>query len=111
MLDELEDRPPFEPWIYMVPMEIRKVNEEAYTSSIVSIGLFHHNNKILKSMGQLKKGYMKKLVRRNGNSSLKDCSNFVKRMEAYIRECYSKPVEMDSKDFRKMVLVDSYLII
>ncbi|KAM7493033.1 hypothetical protein LguiB_027642 [Lonicera macranthoides] len=111
MLDELEPPPSSGTCIYRVPMEIRKVNEEAYTPRIVSIGPFHHNNKNLKSMEQLKKGYMKKLVRRNGNSSLKGCTNFVKEKEAEIRECYSEHIEMDSEEFKTMVLVDSCFII
>ncbi|KAM7490142.1 hypothetical protein LguiA_033063 [Lonicera macranthoides] len=106
MLDELEPRPSSGTCIYRVPMEIRKVNEEAYTPRIVSIGPFHHNNKNLKSMEQLKKGYMKKLVRRNGNSSLKGCTDFVKEKEAEIRECYSEHIEMDSEEFRKMGVLE-----
>ncbi|KAM7493030.1 hypothetical protein LguiB_027639 [Lonicera macranthoides] len=111
MLDLLEPRPLSEACIYRIPMDIRSVNEEAYTPRIVSIGPFHHYNSNLKSMEQLKKGYMKKLVRRNGSSSLKSCIDFVKKEEADIRECYSEKIEMDSEDFRTMVLVDSCFII
>ncbi|KAM7490145.1 hypothetical protein LguiA_033066 [Lonicera macranthoides] len=111
MLNELGTLPKFEHCIYRVPTEIRKVKEEAYTPRIVSIGPFHHNNQNLKSMEQLKKGYMNKLVGRDGNSTLKECTDFVTKKEAEIRECYSECFAMESKEFRKMVLVDSCFII
>ncbi|KAM7486760.1 hypothetical protein LguiA_002769 [Lonicera macranthoides] len=80
MLDELEP-PPSERCIYRVPRDLRKLKEAAYTPSIVSIGPFHHNNKTLESMDKVKKIYMKKLVRSSGNSSLRNCFDFVKRRE------------------------------
>ncbi|KAM7490113.1 hypothetical protein LguiA_033034 [Lonicera macranthoides] len=111
MLDEVEPPPSSERCIYMVPREIRKVNEEAYTPRIVSIGPFHHNNKNLESMEQVKKRYMKKLVQRRGKTCLKNFIDAVKKMEARIRDCYSERIEMDSDKFVLMILVDSCFII
>ncbi|KAM7493053.1 hypothetical protein LguiB_027662 [Lonicera macranthoides] len=111
MLDELKPLPSSEGCIYLVPMQVRKVNEEAYTPRIVSIGPFHYNNKNLKSMEEVKKRYMKKLVRTNGNCCLDSCFDFVKNREEDIRNCYSERIEMDSREFNIMVLVDSCFII
>jgi hypothetical protein len=36
--------------IYKVPQKIRKLNQEAYTPTIVSIGPFHYGDKRLESM-------------------------------------------------------------
>ncbi|KAM7493048.1 hypothetical protein LguiB_027657 [Lonicera macranthoides] len=109
MLDELEPPLSSECCIYRVPRELRKVNEEAYTPRIVSIGPFHHNSKILESMEQVKKRYMKKLVRKSGN--LKKCIVFVKKWEIKICHCYSEPINMDTDELVKMILVDSCFII
>ena len=40
--------------IYKIPQKIRKLNEEAYTPSIVSIGPFHYGDKRLEAMEDLK---------------------------------------------------------
>jgi vacuolar-type H+-ATPase subunit F/Vma7 len=40
--------------IYKVPQKIRKLNQEAYTPTIVSIGPFHYGDKRLESMEDLK---------------------------------------------------------
>lgn len=50
--------------IYKVPQKIRKLNEEAYTPSIVSIGPFHHADKRLESMEDLKLRYLKSFLER-----------------------------------------------
>ncbi|KAM7493056.1 hypothetical protein LguiB_027665 [Lonicera macranthoides] len=111
MLQELEPPPSSECCIYRVPMEVRNENEKAYTPRIVSIGPFHHNNKILKSTEQVKQRYMKRFVLRKWNSSLMEYFDFVKNREADIRNCYSERIEMNSNEFNTMVLVDSCFII
>ncbi|KAM7490147.1 hypothetical protein LguiA_033068 [Lonicera macranthoides] len=111
MLEELEPPPSSECCIYRVPMEVRNENEKAYTPRIVSIGPFHHNNKILKSTEQVKQRYMKRFVQMNWNSSSMKYFDFVKNREADIRNCYSERIEMNSNEFNTMVLVDSCFII
>ncbi|KAM7493052.1 hypothetical protein LguiB_027661 [Lonicera macranthoides] len=111
MLDELEPPPSSKRCIYRVPMELRKVNEEAYTPRIVSIGPFHRNNKKLESMDHVKKRYMKKLVRMSGNCKLHKCIDFVKNREAKICDYYSEPIKMDTDELVKRILVDSCFII
>ncbi|KAM7493050.1 hypothetical protein LguiB_027659 [Lonicera macranthoides] len=111
MLDKLEPLPSYECCIYRVPKELRKVNEDAYTPCVVSIGPFHHSSPNLESMEQVKKRYMNKLVRKNENSSLKNCIDFLKKNESKIRRCYSEPIPMDNDKFVTMILVDSCFII
>ncbi len=43
--------------IYTVPHLIRKVNDDAYTPNLISIGPFHHDKGNLRNMENLKKRY------------------------------------------------------
>ncbi|KAM7493055.1 hypothetical protein LguiB_027664 [Lonicera macranthoides] len=111
MLEELEPPPSSECCIYWVPIEVRNENEKAYIPRIVSIGPFHHNNKILKSTEQVKQRYVKRFVLMNWNSSSMKYFDFVKNWEADICKCYSERIEMNSNEFNIMVLVNSCFII
>ncbi|XP_062177918.1 uncharacterized protein LOC133882718 [Alnus glutinosa] len=54
MLESLE--PPLSPecCIYKVPSDLRKMNEEAYTPQVISIGPFHHGvERFLAMVGRL----------------------------------------------------------
>ena len=44
----------FECRIKRIPDHLRKVNEQAYTPTIISIGLFHYYNKNLRTMEKFK---------------------------------------------------------
>jgi hypothetical protein len=61
---ERSEPPPLSPecCICRVPHVIRKLNEEAYTPQVISIGPFHHGNKILETMEMVKVRYFKKFT-------------------------------------------------
>ncbi|KAM7490197.1 hypothetical protein LguiA_033118 [Lonicera macranthoides] len=111
MLDEIEPFETSEYCIYRVPERIRKINEEAYNPSVISIGPFHHGDERFRSMDVFKKRYFKKVVRRDGGVHLKNYIEFLKYCEASIRQCYSEIIEMDSDEFVTMMLVDGCFII
>ncbi|TKY50037.1 UPF0481 protein [Spatholobus suberectus] len=96
--------------IYKVPQKIRKVNEEAYTPNIVSIGPFHYGNKRLESMEELKLRYLKSFLERT-QKELGDCIGCIKKSEENIRSCYSETIKQRSDEFVRIVLTDACFII
>ncbi|CAJ2645800.1 unnamed protein product [Trifolium pratense] len=96
--------------IYKVPQKIRKLNQEAYTPTIVSIGPFHYGDKRLESMEDLKLRYLKSFLERT-QKGLGDFIEYIKKSEEIIRCCYSEAIQQTSDDFVKIILTDACFII
>ena len=97
--------------IYKVPKQLRKVNEEANTPKVVSIGPFHHNGFGLSDMENHKKKYLEHFVNRTGKSK-KDLQEIIEANEKKIRRCYAKTFDrIKRKDFVEMILLDAIFII
>jgi hypothetical protein len=96
--------------IYRVPKLLSKVNEEAYTPKLISIGPFHHNRKELRDMEMHKVGYFKKSLDRTGKSE-EDLRKIIEDDEKKIRLCYSEDCTLDNGNFVKVVLLDAIFII
>ncbi|KAA8525423.1 hypothetical protein F0562_007274 [Nyssa sinensis] len=115
--------------IFRVPIELRKINEAAYTPRIVSIGPFHHGSERLRSMEAQKLCYFKKLIERE-HVRLEDYVRLVKEQEQRIQRCYaeiysnklplseddfaktySNKLPLSGDDFLTMILVDAGFII
>uniref|UniRef100_A0A5B7AMN1 Uncharacterized protein n=1 Tax=Davidia involucrata TaxID=16924 RepID=A0A5B7AMN1_DAVIN len=109
-LDNMESTPSMQHCIYQVRMELRKINEEAYTPRVVSIGPFHYGSERFKSMEKHKLDYFKKLIGR-GNKRLEDYVVVMKKLEDIIRQRYAETIKLDSDEFVMMILVDAGFII
>ncbi|XP_004501993.1 UPF0481 protein At3g47200-like [Cicer arietinum] len=96
--------------IYKVPQKLRKLNEQAYTPAIVSIGPFHYGDKRLVSMEDLKLKYLKSFLERT-QKGLGDLIGYIKKSEEIIRCCYSETIEQTGDDFVKIILTDACFII
>ncbi|TKY46104.1 UPF0481 protein [Spatholobus suberectus] len=102
--------------IYRVPHRIRETNPKAYTPRIVSIGPFHKArdvgkvDNILESMEELKMKYLKGFLYRT-QIPIRQFVDELKRLEESIRSCYAAPIEYNSDDFLKMILIDACFII
>ncbi len=108
--------------IYAVPKRLRKINEEAYTPKLISIGPVHHYKDELlcffdkqdellkfKDMEMLKLKYFKEFFDRRVQ---KDFANIVVRNENKIRCCYEAGISLPEKEeLVKMILLDSIFII
>ncbi|KAM7493043.1 hypothetical protein LguiB_027652 [Lonicera macranthoides] len=110
MLQDLEPCLSSKCCIYKVPETLRKLNEQAYSPRVVSIGPFHYGSKRLTSMEALKKGYFKKLIEKS-RTRLREYVELVKGFEGRARECYAEPVVMGSDEFVSMLLIDACFII
>ncbi|XP_059439899.1 UPF0481 protein At3g47200-like [Corylus avellana] len=97
--------------IYRVPKKLRKVNEEAYTPKLVSIGPFHHCREELKDMEMQKLRYLKDFLDQTGKSK-EDLLKIIQNKEEKIRHCYSEDfTHISSNHFAKMILLDAIFII
>ncbi|KAF3447141.1 hypothetical protein FNV43_RR12321 [Rhamnella rubrinervis] len=96
--------------IYRVPDRLRSAKETAYTPKIVSIGPLHHGKEGLKPMEEHKKRYLQDFLRRT-NVSLKDCVKIVKEREERLRGCYEQTIELSSKEFVQIIVLDTIFII
>ncbi|KAK7380547.1 hypothetical protein VNO78_33060 [Psophocarpus tetragonolobus] len=101
--------------IYRVPHRIHQINQQAYTPRVVSIGPIHTpfrpgGDIRLKPMEELKLQYLKSFL--NGaNLSVGDCVSKLKVWEPDIRRCYADPIQHNSDDFLRMVLIDACFIL
>ncbi|KAF5207264.1 hypothetical protein FRX31_003149 [Thalictrum thalictroides] len=97
--------------ISRVPRSLRKVNEEAYTPQLVSIGPYHHGTESLKAMEEHKIRYLSDFLGRLPRYSLADLVQSLRELEESARQCYGNPVESDSNMFVEMMLLDGCFII
>ncbi|KAG2694582.1 hypothetical protein I3760_08G152500 [Carya illinoinensis] len=96
--------------IYRIPIYLRKLNEEAYTPQVISIGPFHHGSKRLEPMEKLKLKYFKRFLQRT-NFNVKILVDNIKLHEESVRGCYAESFNLSSDDFVKLILVDGIFII
>ncbi|KAL5798916.1 hypothetical protein ACOSQ2_003736 [Xanthoceras sorbifolium] len=98
--------------IYRVPRDLRKINEEAYTPQVVSIGPLHHGKEeYLIEMEKQKLSYVKKFSERTSMNKLKELRSFIKAYEREIRSFYAENSNLSSDDFVIMILYDAVFII
>jgi hypothetical protein len=96
--------------IYKVPKQLRKVNEEANTPKLVSIGPFHHSKVELRDMKNHKLRYFKHFLNRTQKSP-NDLLKIIKDNEIKIRHCYSEDCGLESDGFVETILLDAIFII
>ncbi|KAL5725849.1 hypothetical protein ACHQM5_008944 [Ranunculus cassubicifolius] len=95
----------------MVPRALRKVNEDAYTPQVVSIGPYHCRAERLQIMEQHKVRYLSDFFDRKPKN---DLETFVKKLEADEEIClqfYGLSKQEDSKKFVEMMLFDGCFIL
>ncbi|KAF3945647.1 hypothetical protein CMV_027998 [Castanea mollissima] len=98
--------------IYKVPKRLRKVNEQAYTPKLISIGPVHHNKGELKDMQMVKERYFKAFFSRISQGQ-KEFARIIESNNEKICECYAPEISLHTENvnFVKMVLLDSIFII
>lgn len=96
--------------IYKVPKKLKKINEEAYTPLRVSIGPLHYGKEGLQDMEEHKLRYFNDFMQRSGKS-LEELVKIMEEMEKGIRECYAETINLKSKKFLEIILVDAAFII
>lgn len=101
--------------INRVPDQLRRVNEEAYTPRLISIGPLHHYSKKLQTMEKIKLKFLKSFLQRfpDPETILQKLLTTVKEMEQYISYCYGESIMACSHnhDFLKIIFVDAIFIL
>ncbi|KAM3714899.1 hypothetical protein ACJW31_01G367900 [Castanea mollissima] len=88
--------------IYNVPYHLRKLNEEAYTPHVISIGPIHHDKTRFQTIEKHKARYFESFVQR-AKINLKSLENSIREMEDSIQRCYVETVHLKSDDFLKLI--------
>ncbi|XP_059460686.1 UPF0481 protein At3g47200-like [Corylus avellana] len=96
--------------IYKVPDPLRKLNEEAYTPQVISIGPFHHGNQKLQIMEKYKVRYLKEFMERV-KINLENLVCTIEDSEESVRQCYAEVIPLSRYDFLKMILMDASFIV
>ncbi|KAJ7960483.1 hypothetical protein O6P43_020917 [Quillaja saponaria] len=97
--------------IYKIPANIRKVNEEAYTPKVISIGPFHFGNERFQYMERFKLRYFRSFIERANQIDLKSWVAYIKELEPRVRTCYTNILELDRDQLVKVILVDATFIL
>ncbi|KAK1591901.1 hypothetical protein Q3G72_015633 [Acer saccharum] len=104
-------RTPCEFSIFIVPDQLRKINEKAYEPEILAIGPYHRGKDHLKAMEQDKIRYLRKLLQRTGESKLSSYVTTMRTLEKRARGCYKESVSLESDQFVEMMLLDGCFIV
>ncbi|PSS34456.1 UPF0481 protein [Actinidia chinensis var. chinensis] len=96
--------------IYKVPKRLRKLNEEAYTPKLVSIGPLHHGQPHLNSMERYKVEYCKSFLGIT-RISLRYLIGQAIGWEEEVREHYQDTVTFSKEEFVEMFVLDGLFII
>ncbi|KAK2370102.1 hypothetical protein QL285_083184 [Trifolium repens] len=111
MLDKAE--PPFGAkhyCIYKTPLAICRLNEDAYTPKVISIGPFHHRLSHVQNMERHKLIFFKAFLQHAGTTT----QPLIKYIESIIpdfRRCYSETLDFTDQELVKLILIDSGFII
>ncbi|XP_057744357.1 putative UPF0481 protein At3g02645 isoform X1 [Arachis stenosperma] len=102
--------------IYAVPSKYRKMDEEAFTPQLISIGPIHFGRKKLKDMQKLKYMYLQFFSERFSNQEaitiMKAYKGFLESRVKGIRECYAhKFPKISNEKFVEIVLLDAVFIV
>ncbi|XXG86939.1 hypothetical protein AAC387_Pa11g1748 [Persea americana] len=98
--------------ICRVPPNIRKCDHAAYNPQIVSIGPFHRGKKNLQAMEEHKWRYLYEVLAfGTGRNNLEKFFKEMKAIETQARSCYSGNIQMSSKEFVEMMVLDGCFII
>ncbi|XP_059668890.1 UPF0481 protein At3g47200-like [Cornus florida] len=106
-------------FIYRIPVETRKVDERAYTPSVVSIGPLHRGSEHLKAMEEDKLSYMQYLFLHFTDAAerLERCVDAMFDNESYARTWYAElKIRVDNAEsarvkFAEMMLIDGCFIL
>lgn len=109
----IKNLPPLSPncCIYKIPQTLKEPNKLAYTPCLISIGPFHYGKKKLESMQKHKLRYLQNFLARNTKKTLLDYLKCINQWEEELREYYVENIELSSKEFNEMVLLDGCFLI
>lgn len=97
--------------IHRVHQLVRQIDRFAYEPSVLSVGPYHHSNNNLQFMEKMKWRCLDYVLNLNCTKSMRDYLLAIRNIEHQARACYSDEIYLDSKSFRRMLLLDGCLIL
>ncbi|XP_059669448.1 UPF0481 protein At3g47200-like [Cornus florida] len=99
--------------IYRVPTKLRKINEDAYSPRMVSIGPFHHGRNDLLKMEEHKWRYMLFLLARTSDrvKAVDKCGEVIGSLQQRVPGCYAEDLNMTREELMEILLVDGCFIL
>ncbi|XP_058780996.1 putative UPF0481 protein At3g02645 [Vicia villosa] len=113
MLDNAEPPLAADCCIYKVPNKIRRLNDDAYTPKVISIGPFHHrhhHHPHLQNMERHKLIYFKAFLHR-AETTIQPLIYYIESIIPNFRDCYSETLDFTDQELVKLILIDSGFII
>ncbi|CAK9312842.1 unnamed protein product [Citrullus colocynthis] len=96
--------------IYRVPKQLLYMNYKAYIPEVITIGPFHHYKKDSMATQALKPLCFNAYLHRT-NLKVEGILAMAKSWEKEARCCYAQPINKNSYDFVKMMLLDGCFIV
>ncbi|KAG2726294.1 hypothetical protein I3760_01G106000 [Carya illinoinensis] len=96
--------------MYKVPKQLRDVNENAYTPTLLVIGPYHHGKVGQEFMEEHKLHYLKQMLQRT-EGSVETYITALREMEERARKCYVECISQTPDEFIEMMLLDGCFII
>uniref|UniRef100_A0ACD5W5R5 Uncharacterized protein n=2 Tax=Avena sativa TaxID=4498 RepID=A0ACD5W5R5_AVESA len=90
---------------------IRLTDCNAYEPSVLSIGPYHHSELPLLAMETEKWICLDYILKLNHEFSLQECLSLISRLEKETRGYYTEEINIDSRAFLQMLLLDSCFIL
>ncbi|KAK1291344.1 UPF0481 protein [Acorus calamus] len=97
--------------IFMVPGNLRALDPDAYEPGVVSIGPYHRGKERLRAMEEHKWRMARRLFDKHPEDKLEECLQKMMALEGRARSCYSERVDMGSREFAEMMLLDGCFIL
>ncbi|KAK1259632.1 putative UPF0481 protein [Acorus gramineus] len=97
--------------IFRVPPVLRSENPEAYTPRVVSIGPYHRGRPDLMEMEKHKRRVTHLLFSRHSRNMVAKCFHEVRSLEKPARSCYADEIDIESREFTEMMILDGCFII
>lgn len=90
---------------------IRQTDSNAYEPSVLSIGPYHHSELPLQAMETEKWICLDYILKSNCEVSLREYLSLISGLEKEARGYYTEEINMDSREFLQMLLLDSCFIL
>uniref|UniRef100_A0A0E0KZI5 Uncharacterized protein n=1 Tax=Oryza punctata TaxID=4537 RepID=A0A0E0KZI5_ORYPU len=97
--------------ICKIVQRVRLNDRNVYEPSVLSIGTYHHSGSPLLTMETEKWICVDYILKLNRDVSLREYLHLISGLEKQARGCYSEDINMDSKEFLQMLLLDSCFIL
>ena len=97
--------------IHRVHQLVRQIDRFAYEPSVLSIGPYHHSDANLLFMEKQKWRCLHYILKLNCTKGLRDYIIAISDLENQARACYSGELKLDSKGFRRMLLLDGCFLL